>query len=77
MNNLDEKFDYMLTVGLLEIKEESSSIDVDTIMSQGEPSGSSCEVLSIFGDVSGDSMLLYEKPTETDEGVVSTETRRL
>jgi len=69
---LDEKFDEMLGVELPEsLDEESSSLkEPCPRLFQGEPSGSSCEVISLFGDMSDDGSI-FEKPTETEEGVWS------
>lgn len=69
---LDEKFDEMLGIELPESQDEESSSLKEPCsgLFQGEPSGSSCEVISLLGDMSHDASI-FEKPTETEEGVLA------
>jgi len=75
---LDEKLEEMLSIELPETLDEESSAKELCItcmrMVQGEPSGSSCEVVSPvspFGDASFEALQIFERPTITDEGIVS------
>jgi hypothetical protein len=72
-NNIDEKLNEMLSIALPEIVEEESSGHIEYCSrAQGEASGSSCDILSIFDGTSFEEMSIFEKPKETDEGVVTT-----
>jgi hypothetical protein len=73
---IDEKLNDMLSIELPEIVEEESSGHIEYCSrAQGEASGSSCDILSIFDGTSCEEMSIFEKPKETDEGVVTTGAR--
>jgi len=72
VHSLDEKFDEMLGIELPEtVNGESSSYLEYFSRAWGESSGSSCEIISIFDGASSEDMSIFEKPKETDEGVVT------
>jgi len=68
---LDDKLDQMLPIGLPETEDEESSSYVEYCSkAQGEPSGSPCKILSLFDGTSCEEMLIFQKPQETNEGVI-------
>jgi hypothetical protein len=69
---LDGKFDKMLCIELPDTVDEESSSYMDYCSrAQGEASGSSCEILSIFGVPSCEEISIFDNPKQTDEGVVT------
>jgi len=76
VQTLDEKLDRMLPIELPEaVDEESSSYVNSCSKTQGEPSGSSCEIQSILGAPSCEEISIFDKPKEADEGVITSGAR--
>jgi len=72
VNTLDMKQDKMLPIELPETLDEESSSYIDYCSrALGESSRSSCEILSILGSPLCEELLIFEKPRDTDEGVVT------
>jgi len=67
---IDERLDLMIGVELPEVQEEGSSNEQEscTNTQQGEPSGSSCEVVTPFDDnMSCEALSIFERPIETED----------
>jgi len=65
---LDEKFDWAMSIEFpVTDDNESSTSSLQCSRSvSGEPSQTSCEVISKFNEVSGDSLSIFKKPAVTD-----------
>jgi len=70
---IDEKLEEMLNIELPETLEEESSTAKETCMrtTQGEPSASSGEVVTLNSDASCEALSIFERPTITNEGVAN------
>jgi len=67
---IDERLDLMIRIELPETEEEDSSNELEsgTNTQQGEPSGSSCEVVSLYDDnMSCETLSIFERPIETED----------
>jgi hypothetical protein len=72
VQTLDEKFDKMLQIQLPETVDEESTSYIDYCSrAHGEPSGPSCEILSIFGTPTFEEIWIFDKPRKTDEVFVT------